>query len=405
MFKSKDNYHLKVIIVTWLGWLFDGMDSSLYPLVANQALSELIGKDNPIFGSVASQVLAIFLVGWGLGGFIFGYLGDKIGRVKALAFSIFTYAIFSGLSGFSGNIYELAFFRFLTGLGIGGEWALGVSLLAEVIPAGSRIKATGFLATGFAFGYLLAIIVNYLVSPFGWRWVFFLGIIPAFLVYYILTNIKESEIWEKLEIKAKSPFEIFEKKYLKNLRIAFLLGLTFSIGSWGCVIFWFPIWLERTLGCSLEEKTCALIIFMLPHIVGCYLAALLLEVYKRRIILFVGYFFSFLSALIMYSCFKTYGLSVIAVSSLLGIFFGMIPSSLAVYFPELFSVKIRSTAEGFCYNTGRVFTAIGALFSGYLVQKFSGNIGASAALMSFIFLLGAIVSLFAPETDKSNLPV
>lgn len=401
---SNDNAHKKVLFATWLGWMFDGMDSFIYPLVANAALGELIGPNNPEFGKIAAQVIAIFLVGWSLGGYIFGFLGDKAGRVKALSLSILTYALFTGLSGLAQSWEQLAFYRFLSGLGIGGEWALGVALLAETSKPENRIKATGFLATGFSCGTVIAVIANYFISPFGWRFLFFFGVLPAFLVFYIIKNIKEPSLWERVEDKIKSPFEIFKKKYAYKLWIAFLLGVTFSIGSWTCVLFWFPIWLEKTLGATLEQKTVATFLSMGVHIFGSYFGALSLLKYKRKTILFISYFLSFLIAAFMYSYFKSYCIGVLIFSSLLGFFFGVLPAAFAVYFPELFPTRIRSTAKGFCYSTSRLFTALGALGSGYLVQHFRGNIGSAASLMSLTFLCGAIVVIFAKETDKDKLP-
>lgn len=404
MSETNNTRHTRILLATWLGWMFDGMDSSLYPLVANQALAELIGKDNPDFGQIASQVLAIFLVGWSLGGFIFGYLGDKIGRVKALSLSILAYSLFTGLSGISHTWQELSFYRFLSGLGIGGEWALGVALLAESAKPEKRIMSSAFLSTGFSLGFCIAILANFLISPFGWRLVFLFGILPAFIVFYILKNIEEPEMWASSTKKITTPFEIFRREHLFNLSIAFLLGVTFSIGSWTCVIFWLPIWLERSLGATLGQKTTVLFISMFIHAIGCYVAGLLLFVFRRKILLFFSYLLCFLTSVFMYSYFQAFSFSVLVFASLLGFFFGIIPATFAIYFPELFPTRIRSTAKGFCYSTGRIVSALGALYSGLLVQHFSGNIGPAAAWMSLTFLAGAIVSIFAPKTDNKPLP-
>ena len=393
------NTHNKVLLATWLGWLFDGLDSSLYPLVANQALGELIGPQNIEFEKIAIQIVAVFLFGWSLGGFLFGYLGDRIGRAKALSYSIIVYAIFTGLSGVSHTWQELAFFRFLSGLGIGGEWALGVSLLAETVKSEKRIMSGAILATGFPLGYCLAVIVNMLVNPFGWRIVFLTGILPALLVFFIRRNVDEPEIWKKLSKKIVNPLEVFDRKYLPRIFIGFLLGLTMSLGIWGSLM-WFPIWIQRELGGSLYQMTQATFIKLFAHAAGCYLTGYILLRYKRRALLILSYFFSFAFAFLMFSCFHSYNIGVVIFGAMLGFSYGFIPAAFTIYFPELFPTRIRSTAEGFCYSTGRAVTALGVLFSGNLVQFFNGDIGRTASMMSIAFLIGAFVSLFAPETNK-----
>lgn len=398
------NMFIKILIATWLGWLFDGLDSSLYPLVANEAVAELIKNTDLNFNIIAARIGAIFVLGWALGGYFFGYLGDKIGRAKALSLSILSYAVFCALSSISHSWQEMAFFRFITGLGIGGEWALGVALLAETVHPKKRIMATAFLATGFPVGYFIAVVANHFISPFGWRPVFLIGVIPAILVFFIRRHIQEPEAWTKVKDKISSPLEIFERKYLRNLTIAFFLGVTFSFGAWGCILLWLPLWVERVLGGDMTARTITMLIFMGAHVIGCYLTGPLMLKYSRRLVLFISYLICFFSATFMYYYFTSYGIGVLTFVGIIGLFFGAIPSGFAIYFPELFPTKIRSTAKGFCYNTGRILTAIGLLYSGHLVQRFEGNIGQAAALMSGIFLIGAIVSLFAPKTDIENLP-
>ncbi len=398
---NKNNY-LKVLLATWLGWLFDGFDSSLYPLVANSALSEIIGQDNADFGYLAAKALAIFLFGWALGGIIFGFIGDRFGRAKALSYSILTYAIFTGLTGLVHSWEQLTVFRFLAGLGVGGEWALGVALLAEWSNIKNRISSTAFLATGASIGWILAIIVNYLISlfGFGWRWVFFIGIIPAALVFFIRQNITEPESWVCIKNKISNPFEIFSSEYLRNLIIAFLLSVAFSLGAWGCVVFWLPLWIERTLNVGTAEKTITMIVLMSSFTAGCYVGSYFISLVKKKTALFSSFFITFISAACLYTFFKSYSIFILIVVSVLGFFHGMMPGAFAVYFPELFPIRIRATAQGFCFNVGRALAGIGVLFSGYLVERFNEDIGKASALMSLIFLVGAIVSFFAPETKK-----
>jgi len=138
--------------------------------------------------------------------------------------------------------------------------------------------------------------------------------------------------------------------------------------------------------------------------VGCYCGSYLISIYRKKVVLFFSYFLTFISSLTMYTIFKEYSHGILFFALLIGFFHGIIPGAFAVYFPELFPTKIRSTAKGFCFNIGRALAGVGVLFSGYLVEVFSGNIGKASAIMSFVFLVGAVVSLFAPDTDSSRLP-
>ncbi len=193
----------------WLGWLFDGLDMHLYTLVATPFVAELLGADkkDPQVGHTSSWIQAAFLVGWALGGGFFGRIGDRLGRSRALMLTILTYALFTGLSFFAQAWWHLFIFRFLAALGIGGEWAVGASLLSETWPSRWRPWIAAVLQTGVNIGVMLASLAVYLLAAYPNRSVFLVGVLPALLVLWIRRAVPESEEWHaaKREAAAAAP--------------------------------------------------------------------------------------------------------------------------------------------------------------------------------------------------------
>src|ERR1700736_3703295 len=185
----------------WLGWLFDGLDMHLYVLVALPFVAELLGVPNDkdhqeLVGNYSSWIQAAFLMGWALGGGFFGRIGDRLGRSRALMLTILTYALFTGLSFFAQTWWLLLAFRFLAALGIGGEWAVGASLLYETWPRRWRPWMAAVLQTGVNLGVMLAALANFLLAAYPSRWVFLVGVLPALLVLWIRRAVPEPQEWQ-----------------------------------------------------------------------------------------------------------------------------------------------------------------------------------------------------------------
>src|SRR5271169_2082882 len=210
----------------WTGWTLDGMDSVIYALVLSPSLTELLPKSGiqatpANVGLWGSRLFALFLVGWGLS-FVWGPIADKFGRTRVLAATIFVYAIFTGAAAMSQTVWQLGLFRLLAGIGIGGEWALAGTYVAEAWPEDRRKMGAGYLQTGYYAGFFLAAALNFTVGAhLGWRAMFLCGLTPAFLSLYIVFKVKEPEAWAKIAVaaavKAASPLtQIFNKTYRRR---------------------------------------------------------------------------------------------------------------------------------------------------------------------------------------------
>src|SRR5215471_4614113 len=185
------SYQWLVLAVAWLGWVFDSMDATIYALVLHPALQDLLSRQTSVpvspeaIGWYGGIIFSIFLIGWALGGIGFGVLADRIGRTRTLIFTILLYAIFTGMAALSATWWQLALFRFLTALGIGGEWAAGAALVAEVWPEQKRAQAAGLLQSAWAAGFLTAAVVNLLMRECGWRPIFVVGVGPALVALLV----------------------------------------------------------------------------------------------------------------------------------------------------------------------------------------------------------------------------
>jgi MFS family permease len=216
------------------------MDSFIYALVLTPALTELLPRSGyaatPANVGLAGSILfALFLIGWGLS-FIWGPLADRFGRTKVLAGTIFTFAIFTGLSALSQNVWELAIFRFIAGVGIGGEWALAGTYVAEAWPEDRRKMGAGYLQTGYYAGFFLAAALNYTVGVhYGWRAMFLTGAVPVVVAILILLRVKEPEKWQKAEpqaVRSRPLREILGPVYRRRTWVACALLTIAIIGLW-----------------------------------------------------------------------------------------------------------------------------------------------------------------------------
>jgi SHS family sialic acid transporter-like MFS transporter len=414
------------LLAALLGWMFDGFEQGVFPILARPALVQLLGlqdrarqiKSLPEKEQAAAKagvdepvrhwnavMSAAYLFGAAAGGLVFGWLGDRVGRVRAMVFSVLTYAIFTGLCGLAQAPWHLGVLRFLAALGMGGEWSLGVALVMESWSAHARPVLAGLIGAAANVGFLLSGVVGARVDTDAyWRYVFIGCVLPALLTFLLRTFVPESERWE--EAAASGPKARVADIFTARLRGRSLLGASLGavplLATWGAVT-WIALWLDQAAGKGMGARgqMCA----ALGAVVGAFLSAVLLGRLRRRL----GYLV--LCALSLAVCeFLFVGLrggpfdawffaTVVLVGACSAAFYGWLP----LYLPELFPTRIRATGQGFCYNAGRVLAGVGVLVVTFGINV-GGNYPQASAIVCSVYVAGLALAWFIPETKGQPLP-
>jgi MFS family permease len=405
----------------WTGWTLDGMDSFIYALVLSPALTELLPKSgmdgSPAnVGFVGSVLFALFLVGWGLA-FIWGPIADRFGRTRVLAASVLMYAVFTGLAALSQNVWELGLFRLLAGIGIGGEWALAGTYVAEAWPEDRRKMGAGYLQTGYYAGFFLAAALNFTVGAhFGWRAMFLCGLAPAVLSLYIVFKVKEPEIWAKKAVaavtKAASPLaQIFNAQYRRRTVVNTALLTVAIIGLWAGAVY------EPTAVIALAKKqgmdapaavrtaSLATALLSIGTILGCLLVPYLAERIGRRSTLAI-YFVGMAACIWLsfgWAFYLADGLRLFIVLLFFLGFFGGNFATFSLWLPEQYGTSVRATAFAFTTSFGRLIGAGVNFMLGSMIHSY-GSLGTPVGLTAVAFLLGLFIIPFALETKGQRLP-
>lgn len=433
-YRGLTSYQWFVLAMASMGWMFDTMAQQLFNLARRPAIAELLAPGTPdaTISEQAGYSTMIFMIGWALGGIIFGILGDRIGRVKTMVLTILLYSIFTGLSYFSRTIWDFNAYRFLCSLGVGGQFAVGVALVAEVMPARSRPYALGLLQALSTVGNMLAALAGIWFGQLeasgtvasSWRYMFLVGAMPAPLALLVFTRLREPEQWLKAKdqkLKLGSFAELFGAHTLRHRAlIGMLLAFAGVVGLWGIGFFSFDLFrpvLDRTFraqglsGAELAGKTTTWIgITSLLQNAGSFFGVYAFTYLTQRTNRRRAFAFSFVAALAM-TAFTFWQLRTITQ------IFWMIPlmgfaqlalfGGYAIYLPELFPTRLRSTGTSFCYNIGRLVAAAGPLSLGLLTSRVYHGPDAmryAGMTMSGVFLIGLATLPFAPETKDQPLP-
>lgn len=399
-----------VLLAAFLGWMFDGLEMGIFPLVARPGLQDMLGvTDDASVGRWMGYITALFLLGAACGGLIFGWLGDKIGRVRAMSLSVLTYSVFTGLCYFASEPWHLGALRFIAALGMGGEWSLGVALVMECWPQKHRPILAGLIGAASNVGFAMIAVLGYYIpiNPQSWRWVMLAGAAPALLTFVIRLFVPESERWKKSVKDAgeASPVkEIFGPKLVRST----LFGIAFAsialIGTWGSVQ-WIPVWVDKmTHGEIPKAKATAQMASAMGAVVGCMIGAFMGDWMGRRIAYFGLCLASLVCCAFLFRGFSEYNTAMLGMIFVVGAvtaaFYGWLP----LYLPELFPTRVRATGQGLSFNAGRILAAVGAIYSGELVRHYEGSYAKMGATITLVYIVGMIVIWFAPETKGKPLP-
>lgn len=422
-YKSVTRYQWTVLTIASLGWVFDAFEGQLYNITRGVMLPEILGVADadpqvaePQIKLWGERLLAAFLLGGTLGGWVFSSLADRWGRKPVMALTILFYSVFSGLTAFASSIEEIAVLRFLVAMGVGGEWAVGAALVAEVFPAESRARAGGiFHATSVA-GLWLAAAAGLAVGA-EWRWAYLVGIVPALMVFWVRSGITEPESWTAARTAKSDELGSYRALLLGDprwrLRACFgaLLAMIGLATFWGVVIAGQDLTRELLLTQGVDKdsaRSSAQIAFGFIQTTGAGIGMLAFGPLSQRLGRRGTFSLMHLGAVVMTPliCWlpQRYGgyELMLVLLPVFGFFAQGIHAGYAIYFPELFPAHLRATGAGFCFNTGRILAAPMLLISGELKEQLS--LQWAVTVLGGLFLLGLVILPVLPETRGAELP-
>lgn len=398
-------------IAAWLGWLFDGLDMHLYTLVWTVFVAQLMGlpEDHADVGTKGSIIQAAFLVGWALGGGFFGRLGDVLGRSRTLMLTILTYALFTGLSFFAETWWQLMICRFLSALGIGGEWAVGASLLSETWPKAWRPWIAAVLQSAVNIGVLLACLAGWMMAGREPKYLFLVGILPALLTLWIRKAVPETEAWEEARGKQAVPrvSELFGPEVRSvTWRVLIICGVALT-AHWA-FLFWQAKVVKGLPEVAALDRAgqgsalaTALMWIMFGSIIGNFIAGAVAKWigYRKAIFsLLLAYFASMFCLFHWHWSWSATMNWFFVIGACQGVF-GLFTMCL----PPLFPVLLRTTGAGFCYNIGRIIAAAGTVFFG-IYQKIP-DVREAMLFAGYLFIPAAFIALLLPEEKADAGPV
>jgi MFS family permease len=393
----------RALVAASLGWMLDSFDVMLYALLVATLIREL-GMTPATGGLLASMTL----VASAIGGILFGIVADRYGRTRALIWSVLIYSVFTAACGFAQSVLQLAVFRLFLGLGMGGEWASGAALVSETWPAAHRGKALGLMQSAWAIGYGLAVIVTAFVLPrWGWRAVFFVGILPAFFTLWIRRSVREPQIWQRARATPVAPgvalAEIFRPP-LRSLTVWVTLMNACTMFAWWGFNSWAPAYLELPndqggVGLGIDYRTRILVIMQAGMWLG-YVSFGFISDRIGRKRAYVSYLAAAAVLLVAYASTRRPAV-LLALGPFLAFSATGYFSGFGAVTAEIYRTAIRATAQGFTYNIGRVASAAAPFFVGSVAQTRGFRAGFMMAAAAFV--CAAAAWIFIPETKGRAL--
>lgn len=431
-YRSLNRAQWNTLFASNLGWLFDGFETYALILTVGPALHQLLHPNEyaqiPVF---AGLVIAITLLGWGIGGMIGGVLADYIGRKRMMIIAVLTYSVATGLSALSFDWISFAVLRFLVGICIGSEWATGSSMMAELWPDNARAKGAGLMQCGLGIGFFVASFVWLFISPVGagaWRYMYLIGVLPALLTLYIRRSIPESHLWEKADARRRAVLEqkraghalseseeklarftlvdlFSDPSIRKQTILVFFMSLTTTVGFWG-ISTWVPPFVAGIAAKSglpsAQWASYAGMAYTIGSVLGYISLGFLADAFGRKPVTIVYFILALVFTPVLF--FWTQNLTLLLVLTCVNAFFSNGQYTwMPVWLPELYPTRMRATALAFAFNAPRFIAFLGPLLAGTMIVHF-GGFGRAAMVLATIYIVGIACAPFLPETRGRSLP-
>lgn len=431
-YKTLTRPQWNTLLASNLGWLFDGFETYSLILTAGVAMRQLLEPSlYPQIPAYIGTVIAITLLGWGIGGMIGGVLADYIGRKRTMMIAILAYSIATGLSAFSFDWVSFAIARFVVGIAIGSEWATGSSMVAELWPDRARGKGAGLMQCGLGIGFFLASFVWLFVSqtgPDAWRYMYAIGVLPALLTLWIRHGIPESKIWEESNEQRKKAVErkrsgaaiseseatltrftlvdLFTDPSVRGRTLwVFLMSLTTTVGFWG-ISTWVPPFIGQLAAKNglqaAQWASYAGMAYTAGSVMGYVSFGFLADAFGRKPITIIFFVLALVMTPVLF--FVTQDLQSLLILACVNAFFSNGQYTwMPVWLPELYPTRMRATALAFAFNGPRFIAFLGPLLAGTMIVQF-GGFGQAAMVLAATYVIGIIATFFLPETRGNSLP-
>ncbi len=398
--KDVPKHAWRALFAAQLGWMLDAMDFLLFTFALLPIQQE--------FGLTKQQIslpIVTALIASAIGGIAFGRIADRAGRVRAMTFSILLYSVATAGMATAQNLWQLIAWRVLVGLGMGGEWSCGSVLVAETWPAKHRAKAMGIMQSGWAIGALIAAALSALVlERYGWRVLFLIGAAPAVLAFYVRRTVEEPEVWRERSSVPSRWSEIFAPEFRTRVFLATLVASSVLIAFWG-VTSWLPAFLATPVeqggaGLTVTKSSAWLIVLQLGAFLGYISFGWIADKIGRRPA-FTLFMIAATAVVPLFAFGARSPMTLLLLGPLVGYFAHGYFSVFGAMLAELFPTRIRASAQGFCYNSGRLVSALAPLGIASAASKY--GLGFSIAADAVFFALGAVLIWLLPETKGTEL--